>query len=403
MQDHPPSTTTAGPLGGVRVLDFTWVVAGPVTTRLLADLGADVIKIERRDALDFGDRRGGLSGSLMRGKRSVVLNLADARGVGLARRLALGSDVVIDNFSARVMPNLGLDHESLRGERPDLICVRMTGYGLTGPDRDHVSYGPTLQALTGYTLLMAEPGGPPAGLGYSYSDLAAGHLGTLAVLAALWRRGRTGTGALIDLAQQETVASLLGPVLLDRAVHGGSSTSAGNASQEGPAAPHGVYPCAGDDRWIAISVFDDDAWRGLGRAAGDPPWANDARFATRSGRLARAAELDELVAGWTRGLDADAAMELLQSAGVAAGRVANAADLCARDPQLAARGHFVDVPTPEGPTVRLDGPAFVLSDTPARVRGPGPLLGEHTDEVLRELLGLDAEEIARLRADRVVA
>ncbi|HJW69269.1 MAG TPA: CoA transferase, partial [Candidatus Binatia bacterium] len=150
MQDQP------FPLDGVRVLDFTWVVAGPVTTRLLADLGADVIKVERRGAVDFGDRRGGLSGALMRGKRSVVLNLADARGVGLARRLALASDVVIDNFSARVMTNLGLDHESLRVDRPDLLCVRMTGYGLTGPDRDKVSYGPTLQALTGYTLLMAE-------------------------------------------------------------------------------------------------------------------------------------------------------------------------------------------------------------------------------------------------------
>ena len=397
MQDQP------FPLDGVRVLDFTWVVAGPVTTRLLADLGADVIKVERRDAVDFGDRRGGLSGALMRGKRSVVLNLADARGVRLARRLALASDVVIDNFSARVMTNLGLDHESLRADRPDLLSVRMTGYGLTGPDRDKVSYGPTLQALTGYTLLMAEPGGPPAGFSYSYSDLAAGHLGALAVLAALWRRGRTGEGALIDLAQQETVACLLGPVLLDRAVHGDSSTPFGNGSQEGPGAPHGVYACAGDDRWIAISVFDDDAWRGLARAAGDPSWASDGRFATRAGRAAHAAELDALVAAWTRELDADDLMERLQAAGVAAGRVADAADLCARDPQLAARGHFVDVPTPEGGTVRLDGPAFLLSDTPARVRGPGPLLGEHTDEVLHDVLGLDANEIAALRADGVVA
>src|SRR5262249_30394734 len=289
MQDHPPSTATAGPLGAVRVLDFTWVVAGPVTTRLLADLGADVIKIERRDALDFGDRRGGLSGSLMRGKRSMVLNLAEARGVALARRLALGSDVVIDNFSARVMPNLGLDHESLRGERPGLICVRMTGYGLTGPDRDKVSYGPTLQALTGYTLLMAEPGRPPAGFGYSYSDLAAGSLGALAVLAALWQRRRTGTGVLVDLAQQEAVASLLGPVLPERAVSAGASTAVGNGSQEAPGAPHGLYPCAGEDRWIALSVFGDDDWRRLVRAAGDPPWGDDARFGTHGGRSAHAA------------------------------------------------------------------------------------------------------------------
>src|SRR5215831_3912896 len=160
------------PLDGTRVLDFTWVVAGPVTTRILADLGADVIKVERRGSLDFGDRRGGLSGTLMRGKRSIVLDLDDSRGLAIARRLAARADVVIDNFSARVMTNLGLDYETLRTLRPDVVCVRMTGYGLSGPARDHVSYGPTLQALAGYTLMMGEPGQPPAGFGYSYADMA---------------------------------------------------------------------------------------------------------------------------------------------------------------------------------------------------------------------------------------
>ncbi len=390
------------PLDGVRVLDFTWVVAGPVTTRILADLGADVIKVERRDATDFGDRRGGLSGSLMRGKRSVVLNLADPGGVALARRLALASDVVIDNFSARVMPALGLDHAALRGARPDLICVRMTGYGLSGPDRDKVSYGPTLQALTGYVLGMAEPGGPPVGFGYSYSDLAAGHLGALATLVALWHRRRTGEGLLVDLAQQEAVASLLGPLLLDCAVHARPWAPVGNASQEEPGAPHGVYPCAGDDRWVAVAVFGDDDWRRFAAAVGDPPWTGDPRFATRDGRLAHAAALDEHVADWTRARDAGAVMAALQAAGVAAGRVADAADLCAGDPQLAARGHFVGVPTPEGGTVRLDGPAVHLSDTPATVSGPGPLLGEHTDQVLSGVLGLGAGEIAALRAGGVI-
>ncbi len=398
----PPSVDPARPLAGVRVLDFTWVVAGPVTTRTLADLGADVIKVERRGAVDFGDRRGGLTGTLMRGKRSIVLDLADARGVAVARRLALASDVVVDNFSARVMPNLGLDHESLRGERPDLICLRMTGYGLTGPDRDKVSYGPTLQALTGYTALMGEPDGPPVGFGYSYSDLAAGNLGALAVLAALWHRRGTGEGLSIDLAQQEAVASLLGPLLLERAMCGGASTACGNASQEARGAPHGVYPCAGDDRWIAISAFRDDEWRLLAEMAEHPEWTRDARFTTCDLRLTHAAELEGLVASWTRTHDAETLMACLQAAGVAAGRVANARDLCARDPQLAARGHFVDVPTPEGGSVRLDGPAFVLSQTPAAVRGPGPLLGEHTDEVLETVLGLGGDEIAALRAAGVV-
>jgi crotonobetainyl-CoA:carnitine CoA-transferase CaiB-like acyl-CoA transferase len=390
------------PLDGVRVLDFTWVVAGPVTTRILADLGADVIKVERKVSLDFGDRRGGLSGTLMRGKRSIVLDLTDPRGVDLARRLAAVSDVVVDNFSARVMPNLGLDHASLRALRPDIVCVRMTGFGLSGPQRDYVSYGPTLQALAGYTLLMAEPAGPPAGFGYSYSDLAAGNLGALAVLSALWHRRRTGRGQEVDLAQLEAVASLIGPLLLERALDGKTSAPTGNASQEGPAAPHGVYPCAGDDRWVAITVFGDEEWRRLGGALGGPAWTRDARFATTAGRLHHVAEIDALVTAWTRERRAEDVMGLLQEAGVAAGLVANAEDLCERDPQLAARGHFVDVPTPEGRTVRMDGPAFLLSETPPRVSGPGPLLGEHTDAVLSGLLGCGGEEIAALRAAGVI-
>ncbi len=388
----------ARPLSGVRVLDFTWVVAGPVTTRILADLGAEVIKIERRNTLDFGDRRGGLSGTLMRGKKSLLIDLNDPRGVELARRLAALSDVVIDNFSARVMSNLGLDYETLRALKPDVICVRMTGFGLTGPARDYVSYGPTLQALAGYTLLMAEPDGPPAGFGYSYSDLAGGNLGALAVLAALWHRRKTGRGQLVDLSQLEAVASLVGPTLLAEA----ASSPTGNASQEGPAGPHGVYRCAGEERWLAITVFTGAEWAGLARVVAEP-WTREARFATEAGRVEHAAELDRLLAAWTATRVAENVMRALQAAGVPAGVVANAEDLCARDPQLAARGHFVEVATPEGRTVRIDGPPYLLSDTPARVSGPGPLLGEHADLVLGGLLGLSAEERRALREAGVIA
>ena len=390
------------PLDGIRVLDFTWVVAGPVTTRILADLGADVIKIERKDAFDFGDRRGGLSGTLMRGKRSIALDLSSPRGLAVARALALGADVVVDNFSARVMSNWGLDWATLAAEKPEIICVRMTGYGLTGPDRDKVSYGPTLQALTGYTLLMGEPERPPAGFGYSYADLASGHLGALAVLAAIFHRRRTGRGQLVDLAQQEAVAALLGPVLLERAVDGGTSVAVGNASPEGSAAPHGIYPCRGDDRWIAITVFTDAEWRGLVAAMGRPAWGDDSRCATPAARIAYATTIDDHVGAWTRTMNPHVALSRLQAHGVPAGLVADAADVCLGDPALAARGHFVDVATPEGRTVRIDGPPFVLSATPARVRGPGPLLGEHTDELLRELLGYDTAAIQTLRRDGVV-
>src|SRR5262249_32210065 len=249
------------PLTGIRVLDFTWVVAGPVATRILADLGADVVKVERRDAQHFGDRRGGLSGTLIRGKRSIGLDLSRERGRALARELARRCDVVIDNYSARVMDNLGLDYASLRPLNPRIIAVRMTGFGLVGPHRDHVSYGPTLQALTGYSLLMREPGEPPAGLGHSYPDLAGGNLGSPAGTGALPERQRPGAGQLVAFAQLEAVASLLGPLDL--------ACASGNASQEGPAAPHGVYPTAEPDGWIAIAIFDNREWHQLATLAAD--------------------------------------------------------------------------------------------------------------------------------------
>src|SRR5712692_10262292 len=230
-------------LVGVRILDFTWVVAGPVATRILADQGAEVIKIERRDSLDLGSRRGGFTGNLFRGKESTVINMADLRGREIARQLVAVSDVVIDNFSARVMHNWGMDYESIRQIKPDIIAVSMSGFGPTGPQKDYVSYGPTLQALSGYTLLMRHPSHEPAGWGFSYADMAGGYSGALAVLFALWHRRRTGEGQHIDLSQFENVAALLGPRLLDLLVHPGSEgqcAALDNGSQEIPGAPHGV-------------------------------------------------------------------------------------------------------------------------------------------------------------------
>jgi len=404
---------TARCLHGVRIIDFTWVVAGPVATRILADHGTEVIKIERRDALDFGSRRGGLTGNLNRGKQSIVINMTTARGVELVKGLIATADVVIDNFSARVMRNWGLDYENLRRLKADIISVSMSGFGQTGPHRNYVSYGPTLQALSGYTLLMRHTGREPAGWGFSYSDMAAGYTGALAVLMALWHRRRTGEGQHVDLSQFESVTTLLGPLLLEILTRQGVETpSAGldNWSQEGPSAPHGVYRCAdlpsdgpARDRWCAIAVFHEDDWRCFRHALGDPPWTRDARFATLAARLANQSALDEYVESWTRSRTAEEVMTHLQSAGIAAGRVANAADLCRRDPQLQARAYWARVATPEGETVELDGVPFKLSDTPGGISAPGPLLGEHTDAVLQRVLGLTAAAVATLRADGVVA
>jgi len=418
---HPGEGTQTPPLGlstkhsglsaldGVRVIDFTWVVAGPVATRILADYGAEVIKIERRDALDFGARRGGLTGTLNRGKQSIVINMNAARGIELAKELVATADIVIDNFSARVMHNWGLDYEHLRRIKPDIIVLNMSGFGHTGPQRDYVSYGPTLQALSGYTLLMRHPEGEPAGWGFSYSDMAAGYSGALAALFALWHRQRTGEGQSIDLSQFESVTALLGRLLLDIVVNRSASAPIGNASQERAAAPHGVYRCAdlpgngrARDRWCAIAVFGNDDWARFGRALGDPAWTRDERFATEKGRMLHRAALTAHVESWTRNRSAEEVMAVLQAAGVAAGVVADAEDLCRRDPHLQARQYWARIATPEGDVVEVDGVPFKMSETPGRVCTPGPLLGEHTDAILQRVLGMNTGTIAALRAAEVI-
>ncbi|HUI27771.1 MAG TPA: CoA transferase [Candidatus Kryptonia bacterium] len=408
VADQPSATSHQRALDGIRVIDFTWVVAGPVATRILADHGAEVIKIERRDSLDFGSRRGGLTGNLNRGKQSIVLNMADPRGIDLARRLVATADVVIDNFSARVMRNWGLDSESLRALKPELIAVSMSGFGHTGPHKDYVSYGPTLQALSGYTLLMRHPGREPAGWGFSYSDMAGGYNAALAVLFALRHRQRTGRGQFVDLSQLESVTALLGASLLDILVNHATVAPFGNRSQERPGAPHGVYRCRDEndeptDRWCAITVFDESDWARFRSAIGEPSWTGDARFATMDDRLVHHDELDRCVTTWTRERTAEEVMHTLQQAGIAAGVVNSARDLCARDPQLQTRGYWAKRSTPEGATMEFDGLPVRLSATPGRVAAPGPLLGEHTDLVLQRLLRLSRAELSTLRADRIIA
>lgn len=389
-------------LEGVRILDFTWVVAGPVATRILADQGAEVIKIERRDSLDLGSRRGGFTGNLFRGKASTVINMSDPRGRAIARKLVAVSDVVIDNFSARVMRNWGMDYESLTQIKPDIIAVSMSGFGHTGPQKDYVSYGPTLQALSGYTLLMRHEGKAPAGWGYSYADMSGGYSGALAVLMALWYRRRTGQGQFVDLSQFETISSVLGPAVLDITANGTTIAPFGNRSQEAPAAPHGVYRCAGEDRWCAMTIFTEDEWQAFCQVLGNPEWINDPKFSTLAQRLQHQAELDRHVEAWTLTRTPEEVMTKLQHAGVAAGLVANGADMD-RDSQLQARGYWAHVPTLEGDTVTLDGPPIKLSVTPGSVAAPGPLLGEHTASVLRRLLNYSDADIAHLTAERVVA
>ena len=404
----------AMPLEGVRILDFTWVVAGPVATRILADHGAEVVKVERKNPPPLGNRKLGLQCDLHRNKLSVALNMQHPRGVDLARRLAAKSDIVMDNFSARVMRSWGMDYQSLVAVKPDIICISMSGLGHTGPLSSYVSYGPTLQALTGYTLMMAEADGTPAGYGYSYADMCGGYTGALAALIALWHRRRTGQGQFIDLSQFEAVASVIGPTLLDISANNRTQSPPGYASQEGPAAPHGLYKCRplktddgsiddaiDNDRWIAISVRTGSEWRRFVTAIGSPSWASDPTFRTLYLRIRNAAALDANISQWTAEHTAEDAMTILQDAGIAAGVVQNGIDICARDPQLKERGFWPTVSTAKGATTQVTGVPFKLRSDPAKFR-IAPEVGENNDYVLGELLGLTHADQDSLIAEGAV-
>ncbi len=388
-----------GVLQKIRILDFTWVLAGPYATRILADFGAEVIKIQPLlpEAQDKFSR--GYYNTWNRNKLGITLNLNKPEGVALAKRLVSISDAVVENFAPRVMANWGLDYDSLKKVKPNVIMLSMSTMGQTGPWRDYVGFGPTVQAFSGVTYLTSFPGKPPLGLGFSYADHVAGLMATLALLGALEYRQRTGEGQYIDISQVEAMASLLGSAILEYAVSGREVEPVGNSSTE--AAPHGVYHCRGDDRWCAIAVFNDEEWQGFQRALDNPLWTGDEKFATLSGRLENAEELDRLVEEWTKEHSAEEVMARLQEQGVAAGVVEDASDL-ANDPQLKARDFFVELEHPELGKTISDATPIKLSDTPARYNRAAPVRGQDNNYVYHQLLGVSEEELAKLREQGIV-
>jgi benzylsuccinate CoA-transferase BbsF subunit len=386
-------------LEGIRILDFTWVLAGPYATRLLADFGAEVLKVQPLlpEAEDKFSR--GYYNTWNRNKLGITLNLNKPEGVALAKRLVAISDAVVENFTPRVMANWGLDYDSLKKVKPDLIMLSLSTMGGSGPWRDYAGFGLTIQAFSGITYLTSFPGKPPLGLGTSYADHIAGLLACFALLGAVEYRRRTGEGQYIDVSQVEAMASLFGDAVLDYTVSGKEVEPVGNSSTE--AAPHGVYRCQGDDRWCAIAVFTDEEWLGFKRALGNPPWAEDRRFTTLTGRLENSEELNRLVEGWTREHTPEEAMALLQKQGVAAGVVQDASDL-AKDPQLKERGFFIELDHPELGKTISDAVPMRLSDTPARYTRAAPVLGQDNDYVYGELLGMGTDEITELRQQGVI-
>ncbi|MFH1169265.1 MAG: CoA transferase [Chloroflexota bacterium] len=381
-----------GALSGIRVLDFTWLLAGPYATRLLADFGAEVIKVQSgKTATGAESNATGYFNTWNRNKLGITLDMSHPEAKELALGLVKISDVVIENFTPRVMANWGLGYERLSEVKPDIIMLSLSGMGQTGPWRDFAALGPTIQALSGITQLTSFSQGPPQGIGYSYADPLAGMFAAIAILAALEYRTATGRGQYIDISEYEAMCSLLGPAILDYSVNGHAAGPSGNTAGYAPAAPHGCYRCLGDDRWCTIAAYTEEEWHVLCRVIGSD-WDKEERFAGALQRQQHAGELDELLGQWTARYTAEQLMKMLQAAGVPCGVVNSAADL-ADDPQLTAHDFFIRLPHPVLGDTSSDGTPIRLSGTPASFRRAAPLLGQDNDYVYHDLLGLDKKEL----------
>jgi crotonobetainyl-CoA:carnitine CoA-transferase CaiB-like acyl-CoA transferase len=411
------------PLEGIRVIDLTKIVAGPNATRMLATMGAEVIRVEWHDdrALDLlrgvrphapgGDpeslNRSGLFNNINTGKYGITLNMNLPQGRELFKRLIADASVVCENYSPRQMERWELGYDVLSKINPGLIYMQITGMGKSGTYNSYVSVGPTAQALSGLTHMSGFPEpSPPAGWGYSYLDHSTGYYGAILVLAALLRRKRTGLGCYIDVSQTEAGLIVSGTATLEAQLSGQPTDRHGNRMEAAAWAPHGAYPCNGTDQWIAIAIQNDAQWASLVAEIGAPQWARDARFADAAGRKANEDELDRLLAESTLTAERYDLMNRLQQRGVPAAVVQKADDRCERDPQLKARGYLVPLPHSEIGTWPIEGFPAKFERLPADVGGlphrGAPMMGEDNDRVYRDLLGLSPEEIATLREEWVI-
>ena len=410
-----PLPGDSGPLAGVRVVECGEAYAVPHATRLLADMGADVIKVESRVRPDVarvwpfpnnepGDafwNRGAVYHEPNRNKRAITLDLRAAAGVEVFKRLVATADILCENYTPRVMAQFGLGYGDLVAVKPDLIMLSSTGYGHTGPWRDYTAWGFTIEPTAGISEFVGRPDGPPLRTGIAYVDMPAAAVGAYAVLAALRRRRRTGRGQWIDLAQYEVGAGFIGEAVVAASFSGRPATRTGNRH---PAmAPQGVYPCSGEDRWVALTVASDAAWAALCGVLGRAELAEDPRFATAEARLAAQDALDAEISAWTSVRRAEEAAALLRAAGVPAAVAMSNRDLLL-DPHLRERGFFelatADASTGDLGTRPYPGLAARLSGFEGGIRRAAPTLGEDNDEVFASL-GISAEERAALERDGV--
>jgi benzylsuccinate CoA-transferase BbsF subunit len=398
------------PLEGIRVLDFGWRAVAPISARMLAWGGAEVIRIESTTRHD-GARQmdpvppGGEDSFNMSGwfnnynsnKLSISLNLRDPRGKELALRMVPDADIVVENFSAGTMNRMGLGYEALAAIKPDIIMASHSLAGLTGPWKHVKGHGPMGAAMAGLHYLAGYEDSDPIAPGQAFTDYTVNpYVSSYALMAALHHRRRTGKGQYIDLSQYESIVSTAGTTVLEYTALGRVRPRTGNRSPN--AAPQGVYPCKPihidgqmEERWCAISISTDEEWQALCGVIGRPELAEHPSYATFQARKDHEDETDPIISEWTSDSLAEDVMQRLQQAGVSAGVVQNGKELV-EDPQLAARGHYRKVVHAEAGERIYEGPPFIMSECPVEIK-PAPLLGEHNDYVFRNILNLTEEEI----------
>lgn len=400
------------PLEGIRVTDFTWAWAGPYCTLQMAHLGAEVIRIESQKRVcvtraipSFADdipgpNRAGYFNQYNQGKKSLQLDLGRPEGVEIAKKLVAKSDIVVQNFSAGAIDRMGLGYETLKQIKPDIIMISICGYGQTGPERQYMGYGPASVPLAGISSLTGYRDMGPAEVGISYGDPNAGIFGAFAAMAALAYRQRTGRGVHVDLSLWEALLVLMPEGLMDYAMNKTQPERDGNRDRW--MAPHGCFKCQGDDdKWVTIVCGSEAEWRALCQAMEKPELATDPRFADVTARKANEDALEEIITAWTKTRDRWEVTEILQQVGVAAFPSMSNKDL-ATNPHLAARGYLVQKEHPEVGKRIHAGIPWQMSATPCEVRAAAPLRGQHTEEVLHEILGLSRTEVQALRDAQVL-
>ncbi|MFH1486125.1 MAG: CoA transferase [Chloroflexota bacterium] len=393
------------PLERYRILDFGTAWAGAMTGQLLADMGAEVIRVESREKID-GIRLGWPGKGappdpelnthfhgLNRNKLSITANMKTAEGLALIKDLVRQSDVVSDNFTPGVLERAGLDYDSLRKIKPDIICASLPAAGKYGPWKDVRTYASTLGALAGTEGLVGYPGGRPLSMSMAYADANGALHAAMSILIALLHRDRTGEGQFIDASQWEATTSLLGEPIMDYTMNGRNTGPQGNLNPS--MVPHNNYPCKEKDSWVSIAVYAEEEWQGFCRAMGNPAWTKEERFSDKFRRLQNREALDKLVSEWTSKLSRVEVTEMLQKAGVAAAPLFNIDEVDA-NPHFKERQLYVDVEHRRTGMEPVYGIPWKLSATPGEIRHNAPLLGEHNEYIYNEVLGLPKEETVRL-------